>query len=64
VSRVPVIETELGTERLCRGCGDWWPLDGTFWYFKRDGTVMGRCKACWADRRATDDKRPPPLVLS
>lgn len=49
VRRVPTIDTELGTERLCRGCGEFWPLDETFWYFQR-GKVMGNCRACWADR--------------
>lgn len=27
-------DPELGTERLCRVCGEWWPLDDDFWYFK------------------------------
>ena len=34
--------TELGLERLCRGCGEFWPVDATFWYFTRRGKVLGR----------------------
>lgn len=49
----PTIETEIGTERLCRGCGEFWPIDDDFWYFQDRGgrrVVMGRCRACWSER--------------
>jgi hypothetical protein len=49
--RAPCRETDIGTERLCRRCDEWWPIDREFWYFDRDGRVMGYCKACWAERR-------------
>jgi len=26
-------DPELGTEKLCSVCGEWWPLDDEFWYF-------------------------------
>ena len=29
------IDPELGTEKRCNVCGDWWPLDEEFWYVKR-----------------------------
>lgn len=45
----PVIETELGKERLCRGCDEYWPIDAEFWYYTR-GKIMGRCRACWSER--------------
>jgi hypothetical protein len=44
-------DVELGIVRLCRGCGEEWPRDGEFWYFKGDTTkVLGHCKACWHER--------------
>jgi hypothetical protein len=50
-TRVPRIRTELGIERLCRACGEFWPdLDREFWYLDSQGRVMGRCRACWSER--------------
>lgn len=45
------VDPVLGAVRFCRGCGETWPIDDEFWYFK-PGTdkVLGRCKACWAER--------------
>lgn len=48
--------TELGQEKFCRRCSEWWPADREFWYPSRDG-VLGLfycCKACYAE----NDKRP------
>lgn len=45
------VDAELGIERRCFACGEWWPQDAEFWYFDRAGQVMGRCRACWSDRR-------------
>ena len=28
-------DPELGTEKRCTTCGEWWPLDEDFWYVKR-----------------------------
>ena len=44
-------DDELGIVRLCRSCGEEWPRDGEFWYFKPDGAVLGHCKACWSERK-------------
>ena len=57
--RQPTMETELGTERQCARCLDYWPLDDEFWYFdKRTGHVMGDCKACWTElKRASRGRR-------
>lgn len=49
------IETELGTEKQCSGCQEFYPLDRQFWYrHGRDkhGNVRyeERCKACWEER--------------
>ena len=33
--RAPIrIDPELGPEKRCNVCGEWWPLDEEFWYFK------------------------------
>jgi hypothetical protein len=50
-----VKRTELGIERRCFACGEWWPQDETFWYLSR-GKVMGRCRACWVEFNAS--RRP------
>src|SRR4026208_163500 len=47
----PTMLTELGIERLCAGCGEWWPQDEEFWYYQR-GRVLGRCRGCWGDCEA------------
>ena len=56
MSRQPIIETELGKEKQCSKCGDFWPLDPEFFYPKqtakrKDGTrglsFDAVCKACY-----------------
>lgn len=63
---VPTAHTELGLERLCRGCDEFWPVDDEFWYFDRKGNVLGRCKACWAERNRDRDQgfRFPPMKVA
>ena len=51
MKRTPHQETELGIERWCFRCHEWWPEDGEFWYFDTRGNVMGPCKACWQERK-------------
>lgn len=29
------IDPELGPEKRCNVCGDWWPVGEEFWYVKR-----------------------------
>ncbi|BEH14293.1 hypothetical protein [Marinobacter shengliensis] len=41
------ITTELGTERRCTKCGDYWPDDAEFFYTRR-GRSHQPCKACYA----------------
>lgn len=52
------IETELGTEKLCIHCNEYWPLDTEFWFsYKaklKDGSCVIRfesaCKCCYHQR--------------
>lgn len=38
---------ETGLERRCQRCGEWWPKDPEFYYFRSaDGSVLGPCRAC------------------
>ena len=46
-------DDEIGPMRLCRGCGEEWPKDGEFWFFK-DSQVNGYCKACQGERHAQE----------
>lgn len=49
--------TELGEEKFCVHCGEYWPLTNEFWYFqkaetKKNGIVlraMGACKGCYTE---------------
>jgi hypothetical protein len=41
-------ETELGVERLCTKCADYWPDDAQFFYLK-SGKTQQPCKACFAE---------------
>jgi hypothetical protein len=42
---------ELGLERLCVKCKDYWPLDDEFWFVLTDGRLHSYCKACCTQRR-------------
>ncbi|KMQ74026.1 hypothetical protein [Marinobacter subterrani] len=39
--------TELGQERQCTKCGDYWPDDAEF-YYRKNGRSAQPCKACYA----------------
>lgn len=49
------IETELGLEKLCKNCQEYWPADSEFWFMinqkSKDGSVKQRpdsaCKGCY-----------------
>jgi hypothetical protein len=38
--------TEIGPQRQCSKCGDWWPDDAEF-YFMANGKLRQPCKACY-----------------
>lgn len=50
------IETELGIEKKCIHCGEYYPATKEFFYgtgqFKKDGTAYleGNCKACYKEK--------------
>jgi hypothetical protein len=54
---MPLTVTELGTERRCNACSDWWPLDGEFFHRnpKGVGGFLGTCRACFSERRRRRD---------
>lgn len=49
------IFTELGKEKLCKHCQEYWPIDSEFWFMVKaklkDGSVVLRpdsaCKGCY-----------------
>lgn len=45
---MPIRETELGIERKCSVCREWWPLDAEFFTRQPNGYqgFHGQCKAC------------------
>jgi len=51
-----MVETELGDEQLCAGCGESWPLDREFFVFSRS-SVSYECKACIEERKSVNKHR-------
>ena len=51
-----IIETEMGFEKQCGMCEEFWPLDEEFWYVLGKCTLLERehsyCKACVTQRKA------------
>lgn len=62
MERPAYIETDLGTEKLCTRCDEYWPADEEFFYLankKRDG-LHSWCKSCyleWKRGRYRERKR-------
>lgn len=58
IKKPKLIETELGTERLCIHCGEYWPLDSEFWYSRKSKSKKNpearcyesACKCCYLIR--------------
>ncbi|SES15230.1 hypothetical protein SAMN04487958_10814 [Vreelandella subterranea] len=48
--------TELGQERLCSKCNDWWPDDPEFFY-QSNGKSRQPCKACYEQLPSVIRKR-------
>ena len=51
-------DTELGTEQQCKACGDWWPLDQTFWHVAPRGRWSCVCKDCTKRIRRGKEAQP------
>lgn len=53
MSSIRLRETELGTEKWCGRCQDWWPADTEF-FWKTSKGLWYCCKACYyaSDKRA------------
>jgi hypothetical protein len=51
VAALVMRQGELGQEKLCKRCVEWWPADTTFWFSdpKGAGGLYYMCKACYAD---------------
>ena len=53
------IVTELGEEKRCTRCGDYWPADGEFFGHQpnnRNG-LSSQCRACLAESRRESRQR-------
>jgi hypothetical protein len=50
-------DPEIGIEKLCKSCGEWWPLDDEFYY----PSNPAYCKACWIERNR---QRPRGLAFT
>lgn len=51
--------TELGPEKQCTDCNEWWPDDAEFFFSAGRGTLMTQCKACYTQRRREAGTKPP-----
>lgn len=52
-------EPELGVQRRCSRCREWWPADPEFFYHDTPDRLHSWCKACWAEyHRARRPVRP------
>ena len=38
-------DTQIGREKRCAACHEWWPLDAEFYYLGDPSW----CRACWAE---------------
>lgn len=47
----PIITTELGLERRCAQCEEYWPMDKEFFNLLKDGRWHSYCRSCMTARR-------------
>lgn len=62
-----LMETELGLERRCNKCGEWWPLDGEFFHRQPHGFqgwsgICIDCRTQGTSRRYLDERRIATLL--
>lgn len=67
------IETELGTEKLCIECQEYWPLDNEFWFTyrnkpnkngERSTGYEAACKCCYDIRYRPQHRKGTSQVKS
>lgn len=66
------IETELGREKLCIECQEYWPLDDEFWGHRNVKLLSGEmskryepaCKGCYNARYRPQRKSIKPIKSS
>lgn len=51
------VTTEIGLEKKCGRCGEYWPADGEFWYSEGTRGLSKWCKACYEEWRKERRKR-------
>lgn len=57
-------EEELGVQKRCPQCGDWWPaMDPTWWQQSRNGTWHAWCRDCLNSAKWRAGRRPAPGYL-
>ncbi len=73
ISAPKFIETELGTEKLCIECQEYWPLDNEFWFTyrnkpnKKGERTIGyeaACKCCYDIRYRPQHRKGTSQVKS
>lgn len=61
--RSNVVMTDIGPQKLCTKCEEWWPDDAEFFY-RSGGKTIQPCKACYEQlpsviaKRARQRKQP------
>lgn len=62
------IRTEVGLEKHCPKCDDYWPMDTEFWFAsKTEDGLFAWCRSCytkhrWPERGAPTPAGPPPEI--
>ncbi|HBN61422.1 MAG TPA: hypothetical protein DD442_15595 [Halomonas sp.] len=54
--RSQITMTDIGPEKLCTKCGEWWPDDSEFYYLT-NGLTIQPCKACYEQLPSVIRKR-------
>lgn len=54
--KAPIEITEIGPQKLCTKCDEWWPNDAEFFYLSKGRTIQP-CKACYEQLPSVIAKR-------
>ena len=44
-------EEELGVQKLCPRCREWWPIEEDFYRLRPNGYPQSWCRACYNEAR-------------